>query len=71
MYLPYDELLNAFHDLFDECKLVDKKYKLLKKEHASLASEFDKLRNKHDDSMLAPCTKCKKIYSFKKDNIFL
>ena len=28
-YLPYDELLKAFHDLFDECKLVGKKYKLL------------------------------------------
>ena len=29
--LSFDELLSAFHDLFDECKLVSKKYKLLKK----------------------------------------
>ena len=32
--LSFDELLYAFHDLFDECKLVSKTYKLLKKEYA-------------------------------------
>ena len=29
--LSFDELLNAFHDLFDECKIISRKYKLLKK----------------------------------------
>ena len=34
--LSYHELLNAFHELFDECKTISRKYKLLKKEHDSL-----------------------------------
>ena len=34
--LSFDELLNAFHDLFDECKIISRKYKLLNKEHDSL-----------------------------------
>ena len=25
--LPYHELLNAFHELFDECKTISRKYK--------------------------------------------
>lgn len=36
--LPYNELLDAFHDLFDEFKLVDKNYKLLNKDHAYFSS---------------------------------
>ena len=35
-YLAYDDLLIIFNDLYDECKLLGKKYKLLKNEHASL-----------------------------------
>ena len=27
-HLAYDDLLIAFNDLYDKCKLVDKKYKL-------------------------------------------
>ena len=69
--LPYDEILNVFHDLFDEYKLIGKKYKLLKKKHASLVSEFDKLRNEHDDSMLAPCTKCEELDLVKNENVLL
>ena len=69
--LSYDELFNAFNDLFDDFKLVSKKYKLLKKEHASLVSKFDKLKNEHDDSMLASCTKYDEIDSLKKENIVL
>lgn len=49
--LSFDELLSAFHNLFDECKLVSKKYKLLKKEHTSLVSDFDKLKIEHDDRL--------------------
>ena len=39
--LPYHELLNAFHELFDECKTISKKYKLLKKENDSLTCNVD------------------------------
>lgn len=70
-HLVYDDLLIAFNDLYDECKLVSKKYKLLKKEHASLVIEFDKLKNEHDDSILASCTKCDEIDSLKKENALL
>ena len=38
--LSFDELLNAFHDLFDECKIINRKYKLLKKEHDSLTCDL-------------------------------
>ena len=69
-HLSFDELLSTFHDLFDECKLVNKKYKLLKKEHASLVNDFDRLKIKHDDS-LAPCTKCDELETFKKENLQL
>ena len=55
--LSFDELLNAFHDLFDECKIISRKYKLLKKEHDIFVSNFDKLKIKHNDS-LVPCMKC-------------
>ena len=57
VYLSFDKLLNAFYDLFDEWKIISRKYKLLKKEHDTLVSNFDKLKIKHNDS-LAPCTKC-------------
>ena len=70
-YLAYDDLLIALNDLYDECQVVGKKYKLLKKKHASIVSEFDKLRNEHDDSMLASCTKFDEIDSLKKENALL
>ena len=33
--LSYNELFDAFHDLYDELKIIGKKYKLLKKDHVS------------------------------------
>ena len=68
--LSFDELLSTFHDLFDKCKLVSKKYKLLKKEHAYLVSDFDKLKIEHDDN-LAPCTKCNQLEILRNENLLL
>jgi len=68
--LSLDKLLNAFHDLFDECKIISKKYKLLKKEQDSLISDFDKLKIKHNDS-LAPCTKYHEVETLRKENLLL
>ena len=68
--LSFDELLNVFHDLFDECKSISKKYKLLKKEHDSLVSDYNRLNVKHNDS-LAPCTKCHEVKTFRKENLLL
>ncbi|CAL9149786.1 unnamed protein product [Musa hybrid cultivar] len=47
--LSFDELLNIFHDLFDECKTISRKYKLLKNKHDSLVSNFDKLKTEYHD----------------------
>ena len=69
-YLAYDDLLITFNDLFDECKLVRQKYKMLKKEHASLASDFDRLKFEHNDS-LAPYIKCDELEMLKKKNLQL
>ena len=68
--LSFDELLSTFHDLFNECKLIIKKYKLLKKEHASLVSDLDRLKVKHN-SCLTPCTKCDELEILKKENLLL
>ena len=53
--LLYNKLLDAFHDLYDEFKLVGKKYKLLKKNHTSISSKFKILKNEHGNYMLTPC----------------
>ena len=55
--LSFDELLNTFYDLFDECKIISRKYKLLKREHDSLTCNFDKLKTEYHDS-LSSCIKC-------------
>ena len=68
--LLYDELLNAFHNLFDECKITSRKYKLLKKEHDSLISNFDKLKTEYHNS-LARCTKCHDLEILQKENLLL
>ena len=68
--LSFDELLNAFHDLFDECKIINRKYKLLKKEHDSFTCNFDKLKTEYHDS-LAPCIKCHDLESLQKENLLL
>ena len=68
--LSFDELLNAFHDLFDECKTISRKYKLLKKEHDSLTRNFDKLKIEYHDS-LAPCKKCHDLETLQKENLLL
>ena len=64
--LPYHELLNAFHELFDECKTISRKYKLLKKENDSLTCDINKLKTEYHDS-LAPCIKCHDLESLQKD----
>ena len=68
--LPYHELLNAFHELFDECKTISRKYKLLKKEHDSLTCDIDKLKTEYHDS-LAPCIKCHDLETLQKENLLL
>ena len=68
--LSFDELLNAFHDLFDECKIISRKYKLLKKEHDSLTCDFDKLKTEYHDS-LAPCAKCHNLETLQNENLEL
>ena len=68
-HLSFDELLNAFHDLFDEYKLVSRKYKLLKKEHASLVSEFNRLNIMHENEISSPCIKCEELEMLKKENL--
>ena len=68
--LSFDELLNAFHDLFDECKTISRKYKLLKNEHDSLTCNFDKLEIEYHDS-LAPCKKCHDLETLQKENLLL
>ena len=68
--LSFDELLNAFHDLFDECKIINRKYKLLKKEHDSLTCDFDKLKTKYHDS-LNSCIKCHDLETLQKENLLL
>ena len=68
--LPYHELLNAFHELFDECKTISRKYKLLKKEHDSLTYDVDKLKTEYHDS-LAPCIKCHDLETLQKENLLL
>ena len=68
--LSFDKLLNVFHDLFDECKIISRKYKLLKNKHDSLVSNFDKLKTEYHDS-LAPCIKCHDLESLQKENLLL
>ena len=68
--LSFDELLNAFHDLFDECKIISRKYKLLKKEHDGLTCNFDKLKAEYHDS-LGSCIKCHDLETFQKENLLL
>ena len=54
--LSFNKLLSAFHDLFDECRIMSKKFNCLKKEHTLINNEFEKL--KHDNPLLPLCTKC-------------
>ena len=68
--LSFDELLNAFHDLFDECKIISRKYKLLKNKHDSLVRNFDKLKTEYHDS-LAQCEKCHDLETLQKENLLL
>ena len=68
--LPYHDLLNAFHELFDECKTISRKYKLLKKEHDSLTCDFDKLKTEYHDS-IAPCAKCHDLETLQNENLVL
>ena len=68
--LSFDELLNAFHDLFDECKVINRKYKLLKRVHDNLTCEFDKLKVEHHDS-LNSCIKCHDLETLQKENLLL
>ena len=68
--LSFDKLLNAFHDLFDECKIISRKYKLLKKEHDSLICNFDKLNAEHHDS-LNSCIKCHDLETSKRKTCYL
>ncbi|CAL9091102.1 unnamed protein product [Musa textilis] len=69
--LPCNKLLSDFHDLYDEIKLVGKRYKLLKEDNAFLSHEFEKFKNEYDKCLLMPCTKCEELESFKKKNILL
>ena len=58
-----DELLEAFHDLYDVQK-VHKNYSLLKRDHVSLVNGFDALKNKYDNYMSTSsisCTKCEDL----------
>ena len=68
--LTFDELLSAFHELFDECRILSKKYNSLKKEHASPISNFDRLKVEHNDS-LASHTKCDELELLQKKNLLL
>ena len=43
---------------------------MLKKEHASLVSDFDRLKIEHNDS-LASCTKCDQLEMLRKENLLL
>ncbi|CAL9093950.1 unnamed protein product, partial [Musa textilis] len=51
--LSFNELLNAFHELFDECKSISKKFNLLK-EHALLQDKLGSLQT----PSLPPFSKC-------------
>ena len=57
--LSFNELLSAFHELFDECRSLSKKYNSLKKDHAILNVKFEKL--KYDNPSLPLCTKYKHL----------
>ena len=48
---------------------MSKKFTCLKKEHALLNTEFEKL--KHDSPLLPPCTKCENLEALKKENLLL
>ena len=67
--LSFDELLSAFHELFDECSTLSKMYSSLKKKHAILNIEFEKL--KHDNPSLPPCTRYEHLKALKKENLLL
>ena len=43
---------------------------MLKKEHTTLVSDFDRLKVEHNDS-LAPCTKCDELEILQKENLLL
>ena len=66
--LSFDELLSAFHELFDECRSLSKKYNSLKKDHAILNVEFEKL--KHNNPSLSPWTKCEHLEALKKKTYY-
>ena len=67
--LSFNELLSAFHDLFDECRILSKKFNCLKKEHAILNNEFEKL--KYNNPSLPLCTKCEHLEALEKENMLL
>lgn len=54
--LSHDELLKIFHDLYNEPKMIDRKYNLLKMNHISLTNKFDVLKNKYGKYILTYCT---------------
>ena len=62
--LSFDELSIAFHELFDECRTISKKFNLLKKEHALLQNKLDNLQT-------PPCTKCEHLEAIKNENLLL
>ncbi|CAL9120996.1 unnamed protein product [Musa textilis] len=67
--LNFDELSNVFHELFDECRVISRKFNLLKKEHALLVSKFDSL--KLNTLSFSPCSKCEHLETLKKENLLL
>lgn len=69
--LLYDELFEAFHDLHDKLKKIDKIYSLLKMDHVSLANEFDSLKNKHDNYMSTSSISCTKYKYLESSNLEL
>ena len=57
--LSFDEFFIAFHELFDKCRTISKKFNLLKKEHVLLQNKLDSLQT-------PPCSKCEQLKAIKK-----